>query len=621
MERISKISKLLTICAILVFTACDDDEPVVPKNTVPEISDQTFNASEAVTDADIMGTVIATDVDEDDLVFSITSDADGLFKISAGGALSLANGKTLDFESSSSHAITVRVSDSELFSTATITINVIELDENTTPVISDQSFKVAENITDSDIIGEIDATDSDGDNLTFSITANDNDLFEIGGAEGNALSLKAGNNLDFESATSHTITVEVSDGQLTASATITINVTGINENTPPEISDQTFEISEDIADVDIIGEIFATDEDGDAINFSIEFNDNNLFELGGDAGFELSLTTGSSLDYESATSHTITVEVSDGQQTAYATITINVTDVFETVPGAFMTTWQTYDANESILIPTDPSTYTYNYSVDWGDGTTSENQTGSASHSYATPGTYTVSITGTFPAITFENNVSYAHKLIKILQWGDIQWQSMHRAFYNCANMTSEASDVPDLSQVTSMDFMFNYASGFNQDISTWNVSNVTSMNYMFSGATAFNQDLSSWDVSNVLSMANMFSGATSFNGDIATWNVSSVTNMNSMLYNASSFNQILGGWDVQLVADMTSMLDGTGLSIYRYDETLKGWSQLASLQTGVTLGADGLFYCTDGQNARTALFFNYGWTYAGDAHGGTSCN
>ena len=61
---------------------------------------------------------------------------------------------------------------------------------------------------------------------------------------------------------------------------------------------------------------------------------------------------------------------------------------------------------------------------------------------------------------------------------------------------------------------MFNY-SGFNGDISNWNVSNVTNMALMFIGLSSFNQDISSWDVSNVTNMNAMFANASSFNQDL----------------------------------------------------------------------------------------------------------
>ena len=110
--------------------------------------------------------------------------------------------------------------------------------------------------------------------------------------------------------------------------------------------------------------------------------------------------------------------------------------------------------------------------------------------------------------------------------------------------------------KVTDM-YGLNTNSGFNQDISSWDVSNVTDMSYMFLinelVLTDFNQDISSWDVSSVTDMGGMFWN-TAFNQDIGAWDVSSVTNMSNMFRDNSSFNQPIGNWDVSGVTYMGSM-------------------------------------------------------------------
>ena len=116
------------------------------------------------------------------------------------------------------------------------------------------------------------------------------------------------------------------------------------------------------------------------------------------------------------------------------------------------------------------------------------------------------------------------------------------------------ATDVPVIVANTNGDLMFLAVTSSSLSIGNWNVSNVTSMGYMFSSAANFNTDIGSWDVSNVTSMGSMFSSAANFNQDIGGWNTSAVTNMSRMFYSAVIFNQDIGGWNTSAVTDMSRM-------------------------------------------------------------------
>ena len=141
----------------------------------------------------------------------------------------------------------------------------------------------------------------------------------------------------------------------------------------------------------------------------------------------------------------------------------------------------------------------------------------------------------------------------------------MERTFNGCYNLIINASDAPDLSQVTSMKEMFRNTSNFNQSINHWDVSNILNMSSMFDGSI-FNQSLSEWDVSNVTDMSYMFYNATSFNQPLNNWDVSNVSNMRYMFSN-SGFNQPLNNWDVSNVTNMVNMFSNSD-----FNQPINNW-------------------------------------------------
>lgn len=234
----------------------------------------------------------------------------------------------------------------------------------------------------------------------------------------------------------------------------------------------------------------------------------------------------------------------------------------------FITTWKTDNPGDSndnqITIPTNGNGY--NYEVDWGDGTSDAGITGNITHTYAAPGIYTVTISGDFRQIFF-NDEGDKEKILSVEQWGDIEWRAMNRTFHGCINLAINATDAPDLSGVTNMNLMFSDTT-FNDDIGHWDVSTITHMSTLFADNPNFNQDLNDWKVDNVTTMSSMFFNATSFNGDISDWKTGKVENMTNMFHTASAFNQDITQWNTENVTDMRN----TFFRAASFNQDIGGW-------------------------------------------------
>jgi surface protein len=234
-------------------------------------------------------------------------------------------------------------------------------------------------------------------------------------------------------------------------------------------------------------------------------------------------------------------------------------------------------ASNQIALPLLSSGGTYNFNVEWGDGSSDVITSGTQlerTHTYASSGVYEIKISGLCRGFRFANTGDRL-KILDIKNWGkSVEYLSNTNInigdFFGCANMDFTAKDVPvllgsvaaffrgcsslvgnpsinkwNVGNGTAFNSMFQFATSFNQDIGAWNVGNGTDFTRMFFNASSFNQDIGAWNVGNGTNFSIMFQSASSFNQDIGAWNVGNGTAFGSMFQSASSFNQDIGAWNV----------------------------------------------------------------------------
>ncbi len=171
----------------------------------------------------------------------------------------------------------------------------------------------------------------------------------------------------------------------------------------------------------------------------------------------------------------------------------------------------------------------------------------------------------------------FVFSLDNINQWGNVEWISMENAFRDCSTLQVSATDFPNLSNVTSLEGMFEACQSLNSpfNINNWNISNVENISSMFKGCANFNQALSLWNTSNVSDMSSLFEGASQFNQNIGNWNTSNVNDMSKLFKDAFAFNRNIGNWNTSNVTNMFEMFNGNINSgyVYAFNQDIGNWN------------------------------------------------
>ncbi len=395
---------------------------VAPEFTEGESTTRSI-AERTVAGVNIGSPISATDDDDDSLTYTVSGTDATSFDIDPTTG-QLKTKAPLDYETKTSYMVTVSVSDETLSNTINVIINVTDIDDNRRPEFTEGDSAtriVAENTSAGvDIGSPVSATDPDDDTLAYSLGGTDATSFSIDSTSGQ---IRTNASLDYETKSSYSVTVDVSDDEFSDSIAVTINIADIDETTTDvedatpnnapvftEGSTTTRTVAENTGSGVNIGDpVSATDEDKDTLDYSLGGTDASSFSIGSADG---RLRTSAALDYETKSSYSVTITVSDGNDGSDTiSVTINITDIVEKTNTApeftdGNTTSRSVAENtgsgvdiDSAVSATDADDDTLNYSLGGTDDasfsvdSSSGQLRTSASLDYETKSLYTVTMT------------------------------------------------------------------------------------------------------------------------------------------------------------------------------------------------------------------------------------
>ncbi|WP_460151466.1 beta strand repeat-containing protein, partial [Priestia megaterium] len=289
---------------VLTGSGASPVNSVTAINTPPTVPNYTITNPE---DTVAIGTVIGNDIDGNPLTYRIgTRPTNGIVTVNPNGQFVY----TPNLNFNGTDQFTVIVDDGQ-GGTATSIVTIINTPVNDNPVT--QNYAVITN-EDTPLVGQIQATDVDGNSLTFQLQSPP--------TNGTVTVTNSGSyiytpNLNFNG--TDQFTVLVSDGQGgTAVSTVTVTVTPVND--APTVPNYTFSTQEDSP---VVGAIVGTDVDGNPLSYQLQNRPTNgitVVNTNGTFSYQPNLNFNGSDQF--------TVLVSDGQGgTAVSTVTINVIPV------------------------------------------------------------------------------------------------------------------------------------------------------------------------------------------------------------------------------------------------------------------------------------------------------
>ena len=258
-----------TVTDDLVITILDVENEGNP--IIEGLSSQSINENDSI---GISFTV--TDPQNDTITYSLSGVDKDLFTLTFDGLNASLTSSSKDYElpedsdANNVYLVSVNFSDDLNTTSQEVEVSISNVNDNDPVITSSESFTVPEN---QQAVATLTATDADNDDLTFSISGGDSSDLEI--TDSGVLTLKS--NPNFEVKNNYSFTASVTDGLYSASNTITVNISDVNE--VPLFGAIAGEISANENIDTTLTTITASDEDGDTLAYSLTGDDSSLLSI------------------------------------------------------------------------------------------------------------------------------------------------------------------------------------------------------------------------------------------------------------------------------------------------------------------------------------------------------
>ncbi|XP_052104048.1 protocadherin Fat 4-like isoform X4 [Mytilus californianus] len=268
-----------------------------------------------------LGVFSVEDPDNTDThTYTLTNDGGGKFTLTQTGQLSIADGANLDYETQPSVDIEVKVTDSGNLS-LNQRFTVLVMDVNEIPIKVDlTNNKVLEMSAVGTVVGNLVTEDPDkNQTFTYELTDNADGRFVVEGnvlkvnSKGKGCDTKGNENclLDFESDTSHSIGVMVTDGgnpPMSKEFTLTVDVDDDNDS-PYNLAMKAENLPENLPTGSKVATLTVEDQDiDDTFTYSLTAEAEDTFVI-----VDNTIKLSKELNYETKSSYTITVQATDSR--------------------------------------------------------------------------------------------------------------------------------------------------------------------------------------------------------------------------------------------------------------------------------------------------------------------